>query len=62
MVLVHVLSWTKLYIILKLELQEIEGPRILLPLFEGKHLEHMWISLRAPISPKDKPLTSHMVG
>ena len=32
------------------------------PPFEGKHLEHARTSRSAPISPKGKPLGSHMVG
>ena len=50
------------YVLLKWALQELEGAQRLLPPFKGEHLERAWTNQPAPISPKDKPLSSHVVG
>ena len=61
MVLLHFYCLS-LYVIPKWALQELERAQRLLPHVKGEHLERPWTSQPAPISPKDKPLSSHMVG
>ena len=51
MVLLHF----RVYVILKGPLQELEGPRRLLPPFEGEHLEWTQTSQPTPISPRASP-------
>jgi hypothetical protein len=64
MVLLHFRARLTFYVVPKHALRELEGPRRLLPRDKGEHLEHAWVQTNrlAPISPKDKPLGSHMVG
>lgn len=51
-----------LYVISKRTSWELEGTQRLLPRFKSEHLEHARTSQPTPISPKGKPLGSHMVG
>ena len=62
MVLRHFQVGLNWYVILKWALRELEGSQRLLPPFEGEHLERARTSWPTPISPKGKPLGSHMIG
>ena len=54
MLLFHFLSWYSLYVVSKHALQELEG--------KGEHLEGTRTSWSTSISPRGKPLGSHMVS
>ena len=55
---VHLIS---LYVKPKWALLELE-PKRLMPPSKGEHLEQVQTSRTTPISPKAKPIYSHMVG
>ena len=55
------LSWSKIMCNPKTCTVNIRGSQSILPPFQGEHLEHAQTSWPSSISPKDKPLSSHMI-